>query len=58
MGDFSVVFEKDGINIGVFVCIEFDGEGIMYGIFDNGFCCLLFEVLLGVIDNVNGFVEY
>lgn len=57
-GDFSAAFEKDGTNTGVLARTEFDGEGTMYGIFDNGFRRPLFEVPLGVIDNANGLAEH
>ena len=57
-GDFSAAFDKNGTNTGVLIRTEFDGEGKMYGIFDNGFRRPLFEVPLGIIDNSNGMSEH
>lgn len=53
-GDFSQNFDCDGFSLGELVCFEIDNNGIMYGIFDNGLCCVLYEIFLGVVDNLNG----
>lgn len=56
-GDFTQSFNRDGSNLGTLVRTEFDDEGTIYGVFDNGLRRALYEIPLGVVSNPNGLIE-
>lgn len=56
-GDFSQSFHRDGSNLGDLIRTEFDDEGTIYGVFDNGMRRPLYEIPVGIVANPNGLTE-
>lgn len=56
-GDFTQSFHRDGSNLGTLIRTEFDDEGTIYGVFDNGMRRALYEIPVGIVANPNGLTE-